>query len=137
MENLGLRDDPEKEGWEKMGPLADPTPANAKNRGAAGRKQRRRDENGRGNEEATEQRTPASLRAKGSGDDAEEAARSEMEGIRIAVAEAIHELERETMHHKIRGEGGGGREGTAKERRTEGKGERMGQMEQQQQLHPG
>ena len=29
--NLGMRDYPEQEGWEKMGTLADPTPANAKN----------------------------------------------------------------------------------------------------------
>ena len=58
MENLGLRDDPEQEGWEKMGSLADPTPANAKNRGAAYRKRKRREESGMGNEEENEQQTP-------------------------------------------------------------------------------
>jgi len=44
MQILGLRDDPEQEGWEKMGPLADPTPASVKNRGAAERRRRRGDD---------------------------------------------------------------------------------------------
>jgi hypothetical protein len=44
MHNLGLRDDPEQEGWERMGPLADPTPTNARNRGASERRRRRGDE---------------------------------------------------------------------------------------------
>ena len=73
MKNLGLRDDPEQEGWEKMGPLADPTPANAKNRGAADRKKRRREQNERGNEEENDQRTPAASRAERIGDEEEEA----------------------------------------------------------------
>ncbi len=47
---LGLRDDPEQEGWEKMGPLADPTPANAKNRGAADKKKGRGLETRQGDE---------------------------------------------------------------------------------------
>ena len=41
MMNLGFRDDPEQEGWEKMGIPADPTPSKAKNRGAADRKKER------------------------------------------------------------------------------------------------
>jgi hypothetical protein len=46
MANLGMRDDPGQEGWEKMGPLADVTPANAKNKGAADRKKRSGEGNG-------------------------------------------------------------------------------------------
>jgi hypothetical protein len=44
LQNLGLRDDPDQEGWEKMEPLADPTPTNAKNRGATDKRRRRGDE---------------------------------------------------------------------------------------------
>ena len=46
MANLGVREDPEQEGWAKMGPLADPTPANAKNRGVADMMKRRGEGNG-------------------------------------------------------------------------------------------
>jgi hypothetical protein len=73
METIRLRDDPKQEGWEKMGPLADPTPPNAKNRGAADRKKRRREQNERGNEEENDQRTPAASRAERIGDEEEEA----------------------------------------------------------------
>ena len=45
MENLGMKDDPEQEGREKMGQLAQPTPAGAMNMGAAERKKRRGEEN--------------------------------------------------------------------------------------------
>ena len=107
-----------------MGPLADSTPANAKNRGAEDRRKRRREDNGRGNEEVDAQRTHATPRASrsGSGDDAAEAAGSEIKEIRDAVAEAIQDMERETSHQEIRGEGDGGREETVAKRRTEGRG---------------
>ncbi len=55
IQNLGLRDDPEQEGWEKMGPLADPTPTNARNRGAAERRRRRGDETREAAERITEE----------------------------------------------------------------------------------
>ena len=75
-------------------------------------KKRRGEENGRGNEELIELRTPAATRAEGSGDEAANAAGGEMEEIRGAVAEAIQKMEMETIHREIRGEGGGGREET-------------------------
>ena len=75
-------------------------------------------------------RTPAATRTEGSGDEAANAAGSEMEEIRDAVAEAIQEMEMETLHQEIRGEGGGGREETATERENEGRGDGVGQTEQ-------
>ena len=47
MQNHGLREGSEQEEWQKLGPLKEPTPAKTKNRGAANRSGRRRDE-GRG-----------------------------------------------------------------------------------------
>ncbi len=42
IENYGLTEDSDQEEWGKMGPLAEPTPANAKNRGAAAKRRRQR-----------------------------------------------------------------------------------------------
>ena len=38
MQNHGLREGSEQEEWQRLGPLAQPTPANTKNRGAAHRR---------------------------------------------------------------------------------------------------
>ena len=93
MKNLRLRDDPEKEGWEKMGQLAEPTPANTKNRGAAKRKKRRGEENRTGDEEGTATNAIEAVRAEERSEGPETEAQSEMEEIREAVAEAIQEME--------------------------------------------
>ena len=65
MANLGMRDDPEQEGWEKLGPLADPGPANAKNRGAAVRKERSEEGNGQGGEQGATTTTQETTQAEG------------------------------------------------------------------------
>jgi hypothetical protein len=137
MENLGMRDDPEQEGWEKMGPLADPTPANAKNRGAADRKSRRREERGRESGEVNGQQTQTDPRAQGEGINEGETDGSEMEGIREAVAEAIQEEEREYQQRTNREQEEDGQEGTAAGRHTEGRGEGRGQRQQSQQQKSG
>ena len=54
MQNHGLREGSEQEEWLRLGPLAEPTPANAKNRGAAKRRRRRGDEEGRREETGSE-----------------------------------------------------------------------------------
>ncbi len=93
MQNLGMRDDPDKEGWEKMGLLADPTPTNAKNRGAADRRRRRGEVNMRADEEINEAHAPPAARTEGSGEEATNVESSDMEDIRDTVAEVIHEME--------------------------------------------
>jgi hypothetical protein len=65
MANLGIRDDPEQEGWEKMGPMGDPTPTNAKNRGVADKKKRRGEENRHGNEGRDTSTSPKTTKAEG------------------------------------------------------------------------
>jgi len=92
LQNLGLRDDPDQKGWEKMGPLADPTPANAKNRGAADR--RRRGDETRGVDEGiNEAHVPPAARTERSREEAVIIKSCVMDEIREAVAEAIHEME--------------------------------------------
>jgi hypothetical protein len=137
MENLGLRDDPEQEGWEKMGPLADPTPANAKNRGAAYRKRRRRDENGRDNEAVNERQTTEVPRAQEEGIIEGGTEDIEMDGIREAVAEAIYEEERDNGQQANREQEEEGRQGTTAERPTEMRDEGRGQGEHPQQQQSG
>jgi hypothetical protein len=59
MQNHGMREGSEQEEWQKLGPLKEPIPANAKNRGATNRRGRRRDE-GRGTDgNGEEKREPA------------------------------------------------------------------------------
>jgi hypothetical protein len=108
MANLGVRNDPDQEGWENMGPLADPTPANAKNRGAAERKKRRGEKNTMGDEDGNATNAPVATHADGSREGATTAKGSEMDEVRDAIAEAIHEMETEAVQKEIRGEGGEG-----------------------------
>ena len=86
MQNLGMRDDPDQEGWEKMVPMADHTPANARNRGAADRRRRRGDENRGADEGINEAQAPPAPRTNGSGEEALNMESSDMEDIRDAVA---------------------------------------------------
>jgi hypothetical protein len=135
MQNRGVRDDPDQEGWDKMGPLADPTPANAKNRGASNMKKRRGEENRGGGEDLNATHAPPSTRVGENGEEATTPASNEMEDVRDAMAEAIQEMEMETTQQEIRGEGGGGREEAASERAIEGIGDKIGHTEQQRQQH--
>ena len=96
MQNLGLRDDPDQEGLEKMGPLADPTLANAKNRGAASRRRRRGDENRGTDEGMNEEHVQSAARMGRSREEAVNMESSDMEEIWEAVAEVIQEMEMET-----------------------------------------
>ena len=134
MANLGVRDDPDQEGWEKMGPLvADPTPANAKNRGVVERKKRRGEENTMGDEDGNATNAPAAIRADGSREGAATAEGSEMDEIRDAIAEAIQEIETEAVQRKIRGEGGEGQREAARESGLEGIGDPRRHTDQQRQ----
>ncbi len=93
MQNLGLRDDPEQEEWEQMGPLANPTPTNAKNKGISVRKKGRVQESRNGNKgrgTATEAANGQTQR-NNSGEDASN--NSEMQVIGESVSEAIREME--------------------------------------------
>ena len=77
-----------------MGPLAEATPANAKNRGAANMRRRRRDEGretGR-NEEGSRAREGQEVREEQGSREENEA--SETEELRRVMSEAIGEMER-------------------------------------------
>ena len=76
----------------------------------------------RGDEDLNETHVPPTTRTDGSGEEASAAASNEMEDIRDAMAEAIHEMEMEmeTSQREMRGEGGDGREKEAAERENEG-----------------
>jgi len=93
LQNSGLRDDPDQEGWEKMGPLADPTPANEKNRGVAGRRRRRGDEDRGADEGINEAHVPPAARTERSGEEGVVMESSDMDEIREAFAEVIQEME--------------------------------------------
>jgi len=95
MENCGLREGSDQEEWGKLGPLAEPTPSNAKNKGAADRRRRRR-EHGRdtgtseGGDNAHEGHEENDSQGRGEGSD-----ESETEEVRRAMSETIWEMERE------------------------------------------
>ena len=72
-----------------MGPLADPTQANAKNREAADRKNRRGDVNRGVAENINETNSQVPLQEEGSAEEAINARSSEMEETCEAMAEAI------------------------------------------------
>jgi hypothetical protein len=116
--------------------LADPTPANAKNREAADKKNKRGEENRGGDEDLNDTHAPAATRADGNGEEAANAACREIEELRDAMAEAIQEMEMEIVQREIRGNGGGGREEAASEREREARGDAEGQTEQQRQQYP-
>ena len=133
MQNLGLRDDPDQEGLEKMGPLADPTLANAKNRGAASRRRRRGDENRVADEGMNEEQVQPAPRIGRSREEAVNMESSDMEEIWEAVAEVIQEMEVNTGQLYQHGEGGGRRREAATRRTKAGTGETMEHKEQQRQ----
>ena len=101
MENYELREGSRQEEWGKIGPLKDPTPANVKHRGATYRRVTKRDgeeqqvrEEGREvqqRREAAPSRERPEEREENAWTKASEG--EEMDGIRDAVAEAIHEAE--------------------------------------------
>jgi hypothetical protein len=100
LDNYGLVERSDHEEWGKMGPLAEATPVNAKNRGAANRRRRKRDEgrDTRRNEEGSRAREGQEDREEqGSG---EENKASETEELRRVMAEAIGEMEREEEETK-------------------------------------
>jgi len=70
IQNLGIKDDPDQKGWDKMGPLADPKPANEKNRGAVDRNKRRGEENRGEDEDSNAAHAPPATRADKSGEEA-------------------------------------------------------------------
>ena len=94
MENYGSTEGSDQEKWGKMGPLAEPTPTNAKNKGAAD--MRRRTGHGRdtglseGGGNAHEEQVDEDRQDKGEGNE-----ESETREVRRAMAEAISEMERE------------------------------------------
>ena len=108
MENYELTEGSEQEGWGKLGPLSEPTPINAKNIGAAGRRRRqmdrghdrdRSDEQGQGRKEGhgsgggrREIANKGEGASEGRGEGSDE---SETEEVRRAMAKAIWEMERE------------------------------------------
>ena len=100
MENLEVRDDPEQEGWERMGPLAEPTPAYVMNRGAAERRQRRGEEYRIGNEEGNAANAAEATRAEVRRERPETEEHNEMYEIREALAEALQEMETETVQQE-------------------------------------
>ena len=95
MENYGLTEGSDQEEWGKMGPLAEPTPANAKNKGAADRR-RRRTGHGKdtrlseGGGYAHEEQVDEDKQDRGEGKK-----ESETEEVRRAMAETISEIESE------------------------------------------
>jgi len=95
IKNYGLREGSEQEQWGQLGPLAEPTPSNAKNRGAADRRRRQRGHgnnmarSGRG-DTANEGEGDNEGQGRGKGSD-----ESETEEDRRAMAEAVWEMERE------------------------------------------
>ncbi len=95
MDNYGLTERSEQEEWVKLGPLAEPTPADKKNRGAADRRRGRRD----GGREARKREEVSNARERQNGNDEQERREededSEMEDMRRAMAKAIREIERE------------------------------------------
>jgi hypothetical protein len=91
-----------------MEPLAPLTQANAKNRGATKRKKRRGEENTMGDEDGNATNSPAATHADESREGSVAAKGNEMDEIRDAIAEAIHEIETEVVRQEIRGEGGEG-----------------------------
>ena len=110
MENCDLTEGEEQEEWGKLGPLAESTPANAKNRGAADRR-RRRTERGNYRERSDEHR-PGGMEGQGLGSGrgqtmdvaregdnkglgkGEGSDESETEEVRRAMAEAIWEIKK-------------------------------------------
>ena len=129
LHNLGMRDDPDHEGWDRMGPLADPTPANAKNRGEAGTKKKRGDVNMGGTENINETNSQAPLREEGRAEEAVNARSSEMKETWEAMAEAIQDMKMQARQQEIREEIGSGRREEHTERKIADKGDTMGQRE--------
>jgi hypothetical protein len=136
MENLGVRDDSEQEGWGNIGPLAEPTPENTMNIGAAEKKKRRGEENITGEEEGNATNATEAKRAEERRGGPETEEHSEMEEIREAVAEAIREMETEIAQHENGLKGGDRQRVTATKRELEGIGDqRRHTWQQQQQQH--
>jgi hypothetical protein len=112
MQNHGLREGSEQEEWQRLGPLAQPTPANTKNRGATNRRGRRRDEergtdrNGEGRRDAEEQECGREQRGEG---DNENVGTQELGE---AMAEAIYMGDRERGARDGRQKKWGAKEGT-------------------------
>jgi len=125
LHNLGLRDDPDQEGWEKMGPLADPTPANAKNRGAADMRRRCGDEHMGVDEGINEAHVPPVARTERSREEAVIMESSDMDEIREAIAKVIQEMEVNTRQRDQHGEGGNIRGEAARGRAEASTGETM------------
>jgi hypothetical protein len=120
MQNYGLREGSKHEEWGRLGPLAEPTPANAKNKGEANRRSRRRDEQretGRSGEESREREEQEGYDEQGGRVDNEA---METQEAREAMAEAIREMEREEEET-----GGSGNE---EQRRTQTESTRPGPL---------
>jgi hypothetical protein len=105
MQNHGLREGLEQEKWLRLGSLAEPTPANANNRGATNIRGRRRDvgrgtdRNGEDKREPEEQEG-AMEQARGG-----ENENVETQEVREATAEAILEIGREEQETEGRRNG--------------------------------
>ena len=117
MENYDLMDKSDQEVWGKLEPLAEPTPADAKNRRAT--EKRRRGDEGRDTSRRGE-RSSARGGQEGSNEQRrrEENEDSETEETRRAMAEAIWEMEgeEEETGHVSRREDNGGTEGQRRAR---------------------
>jgi len=138
MTNLGLRDDTEQEEWEtKMGSLADPTPANAKNKGATERKRDRGADNGTGDD--LRDTTSAQEEAQAEGGTGGEATSecSKLDETEDAVAEAVREMETETKEQANEEEGAGRQRTIDTERENEGIRDAAGQTCRQRQQPQG
>jgi len=116
-----------------MGPLAEPTPANAMNIGAAERKKRRGEENRTGDEEGNATNATEATRAEERREGPETEEHSEMEEIRGAVAEAIQEIETDAVIQKCGLNGGDEQREATTERELEGIGDSMMHADRQRQ----
>ena len=95
MDNYGLVERLDQEEWGKLGPLAEATTANAKNRGAPNKRRRIRDE-GRETERSAEgSRAREGHEGREEEGTREENEASQTEELRSAMEEAIREMERE------------------------------------------
>jgi hypothetical protein len=128
MGNYGPVERSDQEEWGKLGPLAEATPANAKNRGASNKRRRRREE-GRETERKWEgSRAREEQEGREEQGSREENEATETEELRRAMTEVIGEMEREEEQPKretCREERGGMKNKGGHRRKRQGQGHRQ------------
>ena len=103
------------------------------NRGAAERKKRRGEENRTGDEGGNATNATETVREEERREGPETEERSEMDEIREAVAEAIHEMETDATQQKCGLDGGDGQREATTERELEGIGDLRRHVDRQRQ----